>query len=344
MTKRNIFSFNVIMGLLTLLFFLILPFYAGDYLTQVLLFAFITAYLCGAWNIAGGYGGLFSFGHAAFIGVGAYTTTILLLYYGIPGWIGMILGGGLSAGLGWLISWTICRFMIKGFYFAIGSMLVAEILMSIVVRTQYLGRGMGITFPSVNNAFNFQFISVVPYYYLALAFVLLIILVAYLIERSRLGWYLRATRQSEEASSALGINVTRMKVLSMTLSAFLTGLGGGLYVLALRFCSPYDVFGIMFSVTLMLGTLLGGRATIFGPIVGTFMLTSVKEGLTFTAEAVGGVSSFALVLAAWGVILCLVSKYLSRGIVPWVVATFWKKNHWKGLGGDPLKSAPTEPN
>jgi branched-chain amino acid transport system permease protein len=326
MNKRYFFSFRPIIGLLTLIFFLIIPFYVGDYLMQVLLFAFITSYLCGAWNIAGGYGGLLSFGHAAFIGVGAYTTTILLLYYEIPGWIGMILGGLLSAGLGWLISWTICRFQIKGFYFAIGSMLVAEILMSIVVRTRYLGRGMGITFPSINNAFNFQFITVIPYYYIALMFLCLIILIAYLIERSRLGWYLRATRQSEEASSALGINVTKMKVVSMGLSAFLTGVGGGLYVLALRFCSPYDVFGIMFSVTLMLGTLFGGRATVFGPIVGTFMLTAVKEGLTFVAEATGGISGFALVLAAWGVILCLVAKYLSRGIVPWVAETFWKKN------------------
>jgi branched-chain amino acid transport system permease protein len=220
---------------------------------QVMAFTLITSYLCGAWNIAGGYGGLFSFGHAAFIGVGAYTTTILLLYYGIPGWIGMILGGLLSACLGWLLSWTICRFHIKGFYFAIGSMLVAEILMSIVVRTRYLGRGMGITFPAINKPFNFQFVGIMPYYYLALVFVCLIIIVAYLIERSRLGWYLRATRQSEEASAALGINVTRMKVVSMTLSAFLTGLGGGIYVLTLRFCSPYDVFGIMFSVALMLG-------------------------------------------------------------------------------------------
>jgi branched-chain amino acid transport system permease protein len=330
MNKRDIISFKAMMGLLTLIFFLIIPFYVGDYLLHVLLFAFITSYLCGAWNIAGGYGGLLSFGHGAFIGVGAYSTTVLLLYYGIPGWAGMILGGLLSAGLGWLVSWTICRFQIKGFYFAIGSMLVAEILMSIVVRTRYLGRGMGITFPSVQNAFNFQFISVLPYYYIALFFVCSIILIGYLVETSRLGWYLRATRQSEEASSALGINVTKMKVMSMTLSSFLTGVGGGIYVLALRFCSPYDVFGIMFSVTLMLGTLLGGRATVLGPIVGTFMLSGVKEGLTFTAEAVGGVSSFALVLVAWGVILCLVSKHLSRGIVPWVADKFWKKNHLQG--------------
>ena len=311
------FFLKLMMSLFILLLFLILPFFVGAYLIQVMVFAFITAYLCGAWNIAGGYGGLFSFGHAAFIGVGAYTTTILLLYYHIPGWIGMLLGGALAALLGWLLSWTICRFRIKGFYFAIGSMLVAEILMSIVVRTRYLGRGMGITFPAINKPFNFQFIGIVPYYYIALVFVCLSILIAYSIERSRLGWYLRATRQSEEASAALGISVTRMKVVSMTLSAFLTGVGGGLYVLALRFCSPYDVFGIMFSVTLVLGTLLGGRATVFGPIVGTLMLTTIKEGLTFAAEAIGGVSSFALVLVVWGTILCLVAKFLPRGIVPW---------------------------
>jgi branched-chain amino acid transport system permease protein len=318
------FVYKLMIGISILILFLILPFFVGAYLIQVMVFAFITSYLCGAWNIAGGYGGLFSFGHAAFIGVGAYTTTILLLYYGVPGWIGMLLGGSLSALLGWLLSWTICRFRIKGFYFAIGSMLIAEILMSIVVRTRYLGRGMGITFPAIDNPFNFQFIGIVPYYYIALVFVCLIILIAYSVEKSRLGWYLRATRQSEEASSALGISVTRMKVVSMTLSAFLTGVGGGIYVLALRFCSPYDVFGIMFSVTLVLGTLLGGRATVFGPIVGTLMLTTVKEGLTFAAEAIGGVSSFALVLVFWGIILCLVAKFLSRGIVPWVTERLLK--------------------
>ena len=92
-----------------LIVFLIMPLFVSDFLKQVLLFAFITAYLCGAWNISGGYGGLVSFGHAAFIGIGAYSTTILLVYYGLPGWLGMLLGGVLSAFLGYLLSWaTIC--------------------------------------------------------------------------------------------------------------------------------------------------------------------------------------------------------------------------------------------
>ena len=111
----------------------------------------------------------------------------------------------------------------------------------------------------------------------------------------------------------------------MTLSAFLTGLGGGIYVLTLRFCSPYDVFGLMFSITLMLGTLLGGRATVFGPIVGAFMLTAVREVLTLGAEAAGGISSFALVLAFWGLILCLVAKYLDKGILPWIAGRLFRK-------------------
>jgi branched-chain amino acid transport system permease protein len=144
------------------------------------------------------------------------------------------------------------------------------------------------------------------------------IVITHHIERSRLGWYLRATRQSEDASSALGIDVTMVKVVAMTISAFLTGVGGGVYVLALRYCSPYDVFGIMFSTTLMLGTLLGGRGTVYGPIIGIAMLTAVKEALTFSAEALGGMSSFALVLVVWGVILCLVAKFLPNGIGRWI--------------------------
>jgi branched-chain amino acid transport system permease protein len=325
MNKKQLFLLKLASGIFILLLFLFIPLFVEGYLIQILVFTFILAFLCGAWNIAGGYGGLLSFGHAAFIGIGAYATTILLLKYGVPGWAGMLAGGLLSAFLGLILSWAICRFHIKGFYFAIGSVLVAEILMFIVVRTRYLGRGMGITFPPVENPFNLQFIGLVPYYYIALIAVCLIVIVAYLIEKSRLGFYLKATRQDEEASEALGINVTKMKVVSMTLSAFFTGIGGGIYVLALRFASPYDVFGLMFSVTLMLGTLLGGRATVFGPIVGAFILTAVRETLTLAAEAAGGVSSFALVLAFWGLILCLVAKYLDKGVLPWIAGKLFRK-------------------
>jgi branched-chain amino acid transport system permease protein len=328
-SKNNMFPYKLIAPITILILFLIIPFFVGNYLKQVILFGLITAYLCGAWNISGGYGGLTSFGHAAFIGIGAYATAIPLVYYGLPGWLGMFLGGLISAFFGYLLSWAICRFHVKGFYFAVSTILFAEILMSIAMRSRYLGRGMGIPLPPVTNAFNLQFVGVIPYYYIALLLVCLMILITHQIERSRLGWYLRATRQSEQASSALGINVTMVKVVAMTLSAFLTGVGGGVYVLSLRYCSPYDVFGIMFSTTLMLGTLLGGRGTVYGPIIGIFMLTAVKEGLTFSAEALGGISSFALVLVGWGIILCLVAKYLSNGIGPWIRDKLLKRHHFE---------------
>lgn len=318
MPENNGLSYTLIAPVTILMVLLIIPFFVGSYLTQVILFGLITAYLCGAWNISGGYGGLVSFGHAAFIGIGAYATTIPLVYYGLPGWLGMLLGGAISAVFGYVLSWTICRFHVKGFYFAVSTILFAEILMSIATRSRYLGRGMGVSLPPVANAFNLQFLGVIPYYYMALLLACVMILITQQIQRSRLGWYLRATRQSEDASSALGINVTMVKVIAMTLSAFLTGVGGGVYVLALRYCSPYDVFGIMFSTTLMLGTLLGGRGTVYGPIIGIAMLTAVKEALTFSAEALGGMSSFALVLVGWGVILCLVAKYLPNGIGQWI--------------------------
>jgi len=317
----------VAIGLLALL--AIVPFCLGNYLTQVILFGLITAYLCGAWNISGGYGGLVSFGHGAFIGIGAYATAIPLVYYGWPGWVGMLLGGAISALSGYLLSWTICRFHIKGFYFAVSTILFAEVLSAIATWSRYLGRGMGVPLPSVSNPFKLQFLGVVPYYYMGLGLACIMILITRQIERSRLGWYLRATRQSEDASAALGIDVTMVKVTAMTLSAFLTGIGGGVYVLALRYVSPYDVFGNMFSTTLMLGTLLGGRGTVYGPIIGIAMLTGVKEALTFAAEALGGVSSFALVLVGWGVILCLVAKFLPNGIGPWVRSALRRRRERK---------------
>ncbi len=325
-TAKNGASASALVAPLAVLLLLVMvPFLVGNYVTQVVLFGLITAYLCGAWNISGGYGGLISFGHAAFIGIGAYATAIPLVYYGLPGWAGMLLGGAISAVFGYLLSWTICRFRIQGFYFAVSTILFAEILSAIATRSRYLGRGMGVPLPSVEDPFKLQFMGVVPYYYMALVLVVAMILITRQIERSWLGWYLRATRQSEDASSALGINVTMVKVLAMTSSAFLTGIGGGVYVLALRYASPYNVFGIMFSTTLMLGTLLGGRGTVYGPVIGIAMLTAVKEALTFSAEALGGMSSFALVLVGWGTILCLVAKFLPNGIGPWLAGRWTKK-------------------
>ncbi len=316
--RNGTFTYRLLIPITLLILFAILPIFASGYIIQVVLFALIYAYLSGAWNIAGGYGPLLSFGHAAFTGLGGYATTILLLNYGVPGWLGMFSGGVLSAFVGYLLSWAICRFQVKGFYFAVGTLLVAEIFMAIVIRSRYLGRGTGIEFPSVENPFNLQFIGVIPYYFISLTLVCFMVVLTQLIEGSRLGWYLKATRQSEEASSALGINVTKVKVVSMTLSAFLTGVGGGIYALALRFCSPYDLFGIMLSTTIMLGAILGGRGTVYGPIVGIFLLTAVKEGLTFAAEGVSGMSGFALVMSAWGLLLCLVAKFLPNGLAPWV--------------------------
>lgn len=321
---RNSFLVKVIAGIIILTFFVIVPFFAGTYVTQVILYAFITAYLCGAWNIAGGYGGLLSFGHAAFVGIGAYTTAVLLVYYGIPGWIGMLFGGLLGAFLGWLLAWSICRFKLKGFYFAVSTILLAETIGALVARTEYFGKGLGIVFPVIYKPFNLQFIGITPYYYLSLVLVCLSIIITYQVARSKLGWYLRATRQGEEASSALGVDVAKMKTVSMTLSSFLTGVGGGFYVLSLRYCSPYDVFGIMLSTILMLGTLLGGRGTVLGPIVGIFLLTAVKEGLAFASEAMGVTSSFAIVLVVWGAILCLIAKFLPNGLIPWIRGVFKK--------------------
>lgn len=317
-SQNGSLSFGLAAPLLVLAVLLALPLFSGSYLTQVVLFGLITAYLCGAWNISGGYGGLVSFAHGAFAGIGAYATAVPLVNSGLPGWLGMLLGGAISALAALALSWTICRFHIKGFYFCVSTILFSEILISVVVRSRYLGRGMGIPLPSVENAFNLQFLGIVPYYYMALVLVCVMVLITRHIERSRLGWYLRATRQSEDASAALGIDVTKVKVMAMTASAFLAGIGGGVHVLALRYVNPYDIFGNLFSTTLMLGTLLGGRGTVYGPLIGIAALTVIKEALTFGAEALGGMSSFAVVLVGWGVILCLVAKYLPNGIGPWV--------------------------
>lgn len=270
-----------------------------------------------AWNIIGGYGGQVSLGHAIFFGLGAYTSTVLLTRWHISPWIGMIAGAAVAAVVAVIIGWP--TFRLQGHYFAIATIAAGEIFAILFRNWEFVGAAVGIYLPVErgDRLVSFQFHeSKLPYYYIALSFVILAVLVTYAIERSRMGYYLRALRADQDAARSLGVPVTRYKLYAMVISAVLTAIGGTFYAQFVLYISPNTVFALMLSVQMCLVSVLGGVGTISGPIIGTLILVPMAE---YTRVLLGGRGG-GLHLMVYGLLIVLVSIIQPAGIMG-----FWRQ-------------------
>jgi len=300
-------------GLTALLILLVLPHFLGSYLLTVFIFIFFYAYLGQAWNLLGGYGGQISLGHAAFVGVGAYTTTYLAMTYGLSPWIGMLIGGAAAALLGAVIGYLGFRFGLRGFYFILLTVAVAEICRLVVAHTDALGGALGLFITYTGDPWQFQFSDNRYYYYIALGLMLASMGTVAAVERTRLGAYLVAVREDEDASEALGVNTFRTKLAAIVLSAFLTGVGGTFYANYLFSLQPNTAFGIPLSVEIILRPIVGGAGTLMGPILGSFILSPLAE-VSRIYFARGGLSGTHLIV--YGLLLITVVLFLPRGAYP----------------------------
>jgi branched-chain amino acid transport system permease protein len=292
---------------------LALPAVVGSYALTVFIFIFFYAYLGQAWNILSGYGGQLSAGHAAFVGVGAYTTTMLAMTLGVSPWIGMFAGGALAAVLGGLIGFLGFRFGLRGFYFVLLTVAFAEVCRVIALNTDAIGGALGLYITFTGDPWQFQFRDNRAYYYVALGFMLAATGIVLGLERSRVGAYLVAIREDEDAAEALGVATFRYKLLAMALSAFLAGLGGAFYANYLFSLQPNAVFGIPFSVDIIIRSVVGGSGTAWGPVLGSFILSPLAE-LSRVYVGHGGRSGLHLVV--YGVLLIAVVLCLPRGAYP----------------------------
>ena len=265
-----------------------------------------------AWNIIGGYGGQVSLGHAIFFGLGAYTSTLLLTRWHISPWIGMIAGAAVAAVVAVIIGWP--TFRLQGHYFAIATIAAGEIFAILFRNWDFVGAAVGIYLPVErgDRLVSFQFHeSKLPYYYIGLAFVILAALVTYAIERSRMGYYLRALRADQDAARSLGVPITRYKLYAMVISAVLTAIGGTFYAQFVLYISPNTVFALMLSVQMCLVAVLGGLGTISGPIIGTLILIPMAE---YTRVALGGRGG-GLHLMVYGLLIVIVAVVQPSGIM-----------------------------
>ena len=242
--------------------------FALDILIRILLFAFIGT----AWNLLGGYAKQFSLGHAAFFGLGAYTSSLLEVNYGVSPWLGMLAGGGVALVASLPIGW-LC-FRLRGPYFTIATIATAQMLMLVFLKFRDFAWGAeGTTMPNLGNApLMMQFEGKAAYYYVALALLLIALGVTAWLERSRAGYYLVALGEDQDAAEAVGIDVPRMKRDVLMLSAFLTAMAGTFYVQYIYFIDPNTAFNFSISIEAALVSIVGGVGTLFGPLIGTVLL------------------------------------------------------------------------
>ncbi|HTK93418.1 MAG TPA: branched-chain amino acid ABC transporter permease [Verrucomicrobiae bacterium] len=287
----------------------LLPKYSLEILISILFFA----YLGLAWNILGGYAGQFSFGHAAFFGIGAYTSTLLLLRAGVSPWLGMLAGGALAAAFGLFEGYLSFRYGLRGPYFSLVTLAFAEMLRVVSVNAKAVGASLGLVVPTGTPApLLFVFGGKLPYYYVILAMTGLALLITGAVARGRLGYALIAVRENEDAAEAAGVNALGSKLAAMALSSFLTALGGTFYAQYFAYIDPTITFGPAISIQGLLPAIVGGAGTVLGPLLGSFVLTPISE---LTRAMLRGRAGADIML--YGLILVLVISFLPQGLMGW---------------------------
>ena len=286
-----------------------------EYYLHVLVGILYFAYMASSWNIVCGYTGQLSLGHSALSGIGGYVSTLLLINAGLSPWFGMFIGAVCATGVGVLVGWPCFR--LRGPYFALTTIAFAEILRIWTENTEEifgieLRGAQGLSVPLKGHApLLFQFDGKVPYYYVIIAMLVGVMAVTWWMERSRMGFYLKAIRADQDGAEALGVNSTRYLLAAMAVSSFLTALGGSYYAQYFRYINPERNMGLDFSIELALMGIVGGQGTVLGPVLGAFLLTPAGE----IARATLGGKFPGLHLVIYGLVLVLAMLFLPKGLI-----------------------------
>lgn len=267
------------------------------------------AFLGQAWNVLGGYGGQFSFGHALFFGIGAFGTAILQVRHGLNAYAAGAIAIALGAIVGCAVGLLVFRYRLRGAYFALVTLAFAEVARILISSFDYTGSGFGMLVPLARGAANFQFEDRRIFYVIAWALVVIGALIAWWLENSRFGARLMAVRENEDAAQALGIDLIRTKVCAITLSGAMAATVGVFYVQNFLFVDSHLAFGPAMSIEALLVSIIGGIGTMFGPLFGAVVLHALGEA----AKQVTG-NAPGLNLAFYGLLLILALRFLPNGI------------------------------
>ena len=297
---------------------LALPLVADRYVLSVLTLIFYFAYVGQAWNLMMGYAGQLSLGHALYVGLGGYVAALLWLNFGIGPWLGVFAAVAVAAGFGAAIGWLGFRFGIAGVYFALLTIAFAEFTRIGFDHLSFTGGAAGLFLPfeekRMGEWWNLRGGQLL-FYYLALALASGAVLLVALIARSRLGYRLIAVREDETAARALGIDAFAVKMAAVVISSAMTAVGGVFYAFYYNTLFPSQVFEMSRSIELILAPIVGGLGTVFGPVIGAFVLTPLGEVLIAVTARLG-VNAPGVKAVFYGVILIVIIYAMPTGVWP----------------------------
>ncbi len=263
-----------------------------------------------AWNIVGGYAGQVSVGHVVFFGCGAYGALAAYTHFGLPPLAGVPFGVALSVLIAAVIGVPTLR--LSGHYFSMATIAVAELVRLVATNVEFLGAAVGLSGPTIpRTVLDLSFTSALPYYYLFLMVLALTLGVTWKMERSRIGYYLRAIKDSQRAARSLGVAAGRYKLYAFMLSAGLTSVAGALYAMMFGFIDPESGLGILVSVKMLIMAALGGTGLLFGPLVGAAILVPLEE---ISNNLLGGKGA-GLTFVAYGAIIVLIARFQPGGLL-----------------------------
>jgi branched-chain amino acid transport system permease protein len=319
---RKYFSYRWLLGLVILVFLLIPWLITSRYFLHIFIMIFFFGYLSTCWNILGGFAGQHSFGHAVFVGIGAYTSSLLFAHTGLSPWFGMWIGALLAGLVGLFFGYLSFRYGLKGPYFLLVTIAFAEVFVYIALNVRTVGGSSGINIPLIGDApAFFQFNGKMPYYYIIFVMLGLMVWISYTIQRSRMGYYLIAIRENEDAAQASGVNLMRYKLWATVISAFFSALGGTFYAQYILFIDPPSILGLGLSIEIVIYAIVGGIGTILGPTFGAFLLFPIAEGTrSVFAGQTGGIH-----LMVYGLLLVISVIFMPGGIV----GTFSQTRLWR---------------
>ncbi|HKW36598.1 MAG TPA: branched-chain amino acid ABC transporter permease [Burkholderiales bacterium] len=282
---------------------------ASGFVLNLAIMVLYSTLLGQAWNLLAGFGGQYSFGHALFFGTGAYASAALQVHVGLNAWLALPIAIALGAASGVLVGALSFRYGLRGSYFALVTLAFAEVFRILANSVAFTGGGVGLLLPLKESAADMQFSGKAGFLYLILALVLAGFLLSWWLKRSRFGAWLAAVRDGEESAAALGVDVFRVKLAAIAMSASLMSAGGIFYVQYFHYIDPHIAYGPGVSVEALLGPIVGGLGTLFGPLLGAAVLQALGEITRNLAGDVPGVS-----LVAYGLALVGIVTFLPRGV------------------------------
>jgi branched-chain amino acid transport system permease protein len=330
--KSKALSVIIVLALLALVALPLLI--RNEFYLDLLVMIFFWATLAGAWNLLGGFAGQISLGHTAYFGIGAYTSTLLYLNFSISPWIGLFAGAALSILVATVVGYPCFR--LSSHFFALATIAFAEVLRLLAAYWRGLTKGgLGLLTPFKPGLAYFMFDNKMAYAYIALAFMLFMVLVSWAIQRSRFGFYLISLREDQDGAESLGVDTHRGKMVALIISVFFTSAMGTFYSQYFQFIDPEICFSISLSIQLPLLSIIGGLGTVLGPVLGAFLLTPIDVLLR---GWLGGVFA-GLNLIVYGAILIGAVMYFPIGVGGWIKIR-WERWLKDKMGSPAISSKP----